>query len=262
MDENKLIALAEALDNNDNPKLKAEAEKAYNNIKDIAKGSDKRAAQVAQKAIQTIEYYRSKRKTKAAHGAKLNYIKSLKHICPEGEELVYYKEGGSVKCGCKGKKMEEGAKVEKAATGVVAKFKAVKKGKTGYKNDDKQDSAKKARSIVTFTSTVAGQQAGFNRAAKEKDKQQNNQNHQKSEIKEGWDNHGNYIVRKSEIKKRENQLKANKTEEETTPPKINKGLHRNLKGGTVEKFKAKCGSKMKKHQQGGSFEYFLSLKNK
>ena len=48
----------------------------------------------------------------ARHGAKLNYIKSLKHQCAEDEELVYYKRGGSVDCGCK-KKMETGGKTPK-----------------------------------------------------------------------------------------------------------------------------------------------------
>ena len=48
----------------------------------------------------------------ARHGAKLQYIKSLKHQCAEDEEVVYFKRGGSVDCGCK-KKMEEGGPVEK-----------------------------------------------------------------------------------------------------------------------------------------------------
>ena len=45
---------------------------------------------------------------KAAHGAKLNYFKSLKHQCADDEELYYYKKGGRVGCGCK--KMEDGGK--------------------------------------------------------------------------------------------------------------------------------------------------------
>ena len=59
----------------------------------------------------------------ARHGAKLNYIKSLKNQCPEGEELYYYKKGGSVGCGCK--KKEDGGEIEKAQKGTKAvdKFK-------------------------------------------------------------------------------------------------------------------------------------------
>ena len=58
----------------------------------------------------------------ARHGAKLNYIKSLKNQCPEGEELYYYKKGGSVGCGCK--KKEDGGEIEKAQKGsVIQNFK-------------------------------------------------------------------------------------------------------------------------------------------
>lgn len=63
---------------------------------------------------------------KAAHGAKLQYIKKLKNICNDDEELVYYKKGGSIGCGCKKKKnMEDGGTVpQKKKMSVVEKFKA------------------------------------------------------------------------------------------------------------------------------------------
>jgi hypothetical protein len=48
----------------------------------------------------------------ALHGAKLNYFKNLKHQCADDEELVYYKKGGSVDCGCKKKK--DGGEIKKA----------------------------------------------------------------------------------------------------------------------------------------------------
>ena len=64
----------------------------------------------------------------ARHGAKLNYIKSLKNQCPEGQEPYYYKKGGMVKCGCAGKKlMEDGGKTESA----IDKFKKAKKEQKG-----------------------------------------------------------------------------------------------------------------------------------
>ena len=78
------------------------------------------AAQAFQQALQ--------QKTQAAkHGAKLNYLKSLKHQCAEDEEVVYYKEGGSVGCGCK-KKMEDGGQTPKGQApkkknNVIEKFK-------------------------------------------------------------------------------------------------------------------------------------------
>ena len=73
---------------------------------------------------QALTQFMQEMQTQAArHGAKLNYIKSLKNQCPEGEELYYYKKGGSVGCGCK--KKEDGGEIEKAQKGTKAvdKFK-------------------------------------------------------------------------------------------------------------------------------------------
>lgn len=67
---------------------------------------------------------------KALHGAKLNYIKFLKNQCPDGEELYYYKRGGSVGCGCK-KKENGGEIVERAQKGTaVERFKKASTGTT------------------------------------------------------------------------------------------------------------------------------------
>ena len=62
------------------------------------------------------EFYETKtknQKVKAMHGAKLNYIKRLKNLCEEDEELVYLKKGGRVDCKCRKKiaSEEEGGKV-------------------------------------------------------------------------------------------------------------------------------------------------------
>lgn len=71
---------------------------------------------------------KSKGKTsKDLHGAKLNYIKTLKHQCADDEELVYYKKGGKVDCGCK--KKENGGEIKKAQSGTVANFKEDQKKK-------------------------------------------------------------------------------------------------------------------------------------
>ena len=71
---------------------------------------------------------KSKGKTpKDLHGAKLNYIKTLKHQCADDEELVYYKVGGKVDCGCK--KKENGGEIKKAQSGTVANFKEDQKKK-------------------------------------------------------------------------------------------------------------------------------------
>jgi hypothetical protein len=62
----------------------------------------------------------------ARRGAKLQYLKSLKHQCADDEELYYYKKGGSVGCGCK--KKEDGGEIAKAQKGTaVDKFKNRKK---------------------------------------------------------------------------------------------------------------------------------------
>ena len=70
---------------------------------------------------------------KVAHGTKLNYFRALKNQCPEGEELYYYKKGGSVKCGCKG------SEITKAQDGtVVDKFKNRKRTKAEQDKINKQ----------------------------------------------------------------------------------------------------------------------------
>lgn len=38
---------------------------------------------------------------KLALGAKLNYIRKIKGMCPDGQETYFFKDGGSIKSGCK-----------------------------------------------------------------------------------------------------------------------------------------------------------------
>ena len=73
-----------------------------------------------------------KQAQKAAHGAKLNYFKRLKNQCPDGEELVYYRSGGSVKCGCK-----------KASEGMEMPAPKKKPNKNQVVNDFNKDYQKK-----------------------------------------------------------------------------------------------------------------------
>ena len=52
---------------------------------------------------------------KARLGAKLNYLRSIKGDCPEGQEVKYFKEGGRMKCKCVdkaagGEKVKDGKK--------------------------------------------------------------------------------------------------------------------------------------------------------
>lgn len=78
--------------------------------------------QTLEQALRQFMQEMQSQQTRAArHGAKLQYLKSLKNQCAEDEELYYYKKGGSVGCGCK--KKEDGGEIKKAQNGAVAKFK-------------------------------------------------------------------------------------------------------------------------------------------
>lgn len=63
----------------------------------------------------------------AALGSKLNYIRKIKGLCPEGEELVYMKEGGRVcpVCQKKAEKAKSGDKLQKK--NAVSDFKEKRK---------------------------------------------------------------------------------------------------------------------------------------
>lgn len=163
-------------------------------------------------AYQEFTQVMQKQAQKAAHGAKLQYLRNLKHQCTEDEELVYYKKGGSLDCGCV-KKKEDGGEVTKAEEGWKSKFKNRQKEKVEQTYDEK---------------------TGKMRPATPKEIEQ----------------------------RKKNRKDASQGKGEGTPPNINKGIGRNKKGGNIEKdcggstviakFKAKCGTKMKKHEQGGS----------
>jgi hypothetical protein len=51
-------------------------------------------------AYKEFTEYMQSQTQKAEHGAKLQYVKKLKRICQDDEELVYFKKGGSIDCGC------------------------------------------------------------------------------------------------------------------------------------------------------------------
>lgn len=77
--------------------------------------------------------------TKAAsHGTKLNYLKSLKHQCADDEELVYFKKGGKVNCGCV-KKNQEGGKTPKKESPVMKFKKTIKSKDQAVKDSTKLD---------------------------------------------------------------------------------------------------------------------------
>lgn len=92
-----------------NPDALKSAVQVYQQTQDM-----NQAAQAFQQALQ--QQVRA-----AKHGAKLQYLKSLKNQCAEDEEIVYYKKGGSVDCGCI-KKNQTGGKTPQKKT-PVSKFK-------------------------------------------------------------------------------------------------------------------------------------------
>lgn len=98
--------------------------------------------QILEQALgQFMQEMQSQQTRAARHGAKLQYLKSLKNQCAEDEELYYYKKGGSVGCGCK--KKEDGGEVNKAKEGsAVDKFKSARKMKPGGKSELKNNKKK------------------------------------------------------------------------------------------------------------------------
>lgn len=83
------------------------------------------AEQLGEKGIQA-KYQEFMQKmqggTMARLGAKLSYYKKLKGGCPEGQELVYFKQGGRICKACQ--KAEKGTRVKTNKMNVVDKFKA------------------------------------------------------------------------------------------------------------------------------------------
>ena len=164
---------------------------------------------------QFMQELQSQKTQAAKHGAKLNYLKSLKNKCAEDEELVYFKKGGSIDCGCK--KKEVGGKVQSAQNGAVAKFKNDKKTNQ-IKWTDKDEKKLDSLSI----------REGMNKPLTPQGKKD--------------------LKNLREKFKKSSNTKDYEVEEGKNGTKINK-----ICGGSViSKFKAKCGSKLKKHQQGGS----------
>ena len=65
----------------------------------------------------------------AKRGAKLNYLKSLKNICPEGYETAYFQRGGQLIKGCK-KCQQKAAKAQEGRKmNAIEEFKCGKKMK-------------------------------------------------------------------------------------------------------------------------------------
>ena len=102
--------------------------KDENEIKQIAQQLMQLKQQDPQKYSQLVQLGQQAQAQKAEKGAKLNYIKSLKGQCPDGEELVYFKKGGMIDCGCQ--KKEKGGAVKPAKkANAIEEFKKGRKSK-------------------------------------------------------------------------------------------------------------------------------------
>ena len=80
---------------------------------------------------------------KAARGAKLNYIKQLSHKCADDEELFYFKRGGTVDCGCRKKKMEDGGTIKDMPWKAEFKKKQAEKAKAKAEEEKKKAAQRK-----------------------------------------------------------------------------------------------------------------------
>lgn len=97
-------------------------------IMQAAQQGDQQAAQLAQMIQQVAQQMQQQQVQAAKFGAKLNYIKQLRGVCPDGYEMKYFKAGGQLckQCVAKQKKMEEGGK---APSNPVDAFKCGRKMK-------------------------------------------------------------------------------------------------------------------------------------
>lgn len=80
-------------------------------IMQAAQQGDQQAAQLAQMIQQVAQQMQQQQVQAAKFGAKLNYIKQLRGVCPDGYEMQYFKKGGQFCKRCVQKKMEEGGEV-------------------------------------------------------------------------------------------------------------------------------------------------------
>ncbi len=193
--------------------------------------------------IAQAEAEQSKQAQKVEHGAKLQYFKKLKNQCADDEEIVYFKKGGLVDCGCKKKEGGEVAKKGLGGCSPVDKFKA--KMKSG---GDTQSIANK---ITNGIATITNTKQGFDKAKKAKE---NSSKKSTNVVVNGTTKQPMEDAQRKSIFKNDYSSKRVKdSEKDYFEGKSDHKVIRDCNGSkVVKKFKAKCGTKVKKHQQGGS----------
>ena len=226
---------------NNNKKLTDKEQQELNNFKkwlEAKKYSPKNQDEVKK---YYAEYQKEKAQAsaqqtkKAAHGTKLNYFKSLKNQCAEDEEVVYFKKGGSVRCGCK--KKEDGGEIAKAQNGT-----AVQKFKNDYNSKKVQNSEKdylEGRGDHKINNK--------NQSVQQKFKNDYSSKKVKDSENDYFNGTADHEVNKKEYKPLKQHVPTKKQQTTGTVKKIE---YKKLDNKFPEK-KA-CGSKLKKHLQGGS----------
>lgn len=91
-------------------------------IMQAAQSGDQQAIQIAQ-ALQSIM---EKMKQFAKFGAKLNYVKYLRGICPDGYEMKTFKKGGALCKKCM-KKASEGIQLDSPKSDPISEFRCGRK---------------------------------------------------------------------------------------------------------------------------------------
>ena len=100
---------------------------------------------------------------KARLGAKLNYLRSIKGSCPEGQELIYFREGGRVckKCIQKNAYSSRGMAAVKAFKDKCgSKMKKSKKELGGNIESNKCGSKMKKKSCKEFGGNIQAEKCG------------------------------------------------------------------------------------------------------
>jgi hypothetical protein len=121
-----------------------EAAQYIQQVMQAAQQGDQEAAEIAQIIQAVAQQMQQAQQVKAAKfGAKLNYIRSLRGMCPVGYEMQYFKKGGQLckKCVAKQRKMEEGGQAPKDSVDAFKcgrKTKKVEKAQNGTKSQKKQ----------------------------------------------------------------------------------------------------------------------------
>lgn len=137
--QQKIIALVQAAQQGDQ-----QAQQTIQQIQQAAQQGDQQAAQIMQ-LIQQITQQMQQQVQAARHGAKLNYLASLRGYCPQGSHLEFFKVGGQICKKCMQNKVQEDkcggkAKKQKMACGGVTKGINLIKAELGNKLKDKKKS--------------------------------------------------------------------------------------------------------------------------